>query len=105
MVLHRVGVVFQVGERHKVWKSRMALSVSGSLYSGVWGSPILREFSEIRYLGTTALLFRAKRGLLGPPCTVAAVVPGCAAPGSSGGLGPRLAVNVEVVAGVNVPGS
>ena len=42
--------------------------------------------------------------LEGPFGGVAAVVPGCAAPGLSGGLGPRLAVNVEVEVGVIVPG-
>ena len=78
----------------------MALGVSGSLDSGVWGSPILRAYSGTRDWGTTAFLFWVMRGLAAAPDVGGAVVPACAAPGSVGGLSLPLAVST--VAAVRV---
>ena len=86
-----------------VCKSRRALSVSVSLDSVVCGSPILRECSGTRYLGTTDLLFRGKRDLLGPPDTEVAVDLGYAAHGSAGGWSLPLAGSTVVAVWVTCP--
>ena len=52
----------------------MARGVSVYLDSGVWGSPILRECSVTRGLGTTAPLVLEKRGLVGSPDTGTTVI-------------------------------
>ena len=79
-----------------VWKSWWAQSASGFRSSEVWDFTILSDPLGKRGWGTTAPLFRTRRGTEGSAGTVVAVVPDCAAPGSIGGRGLQLAVNVGV---------
>ena len=70
--------------------------VSGFLVPGVWCFPILREYLGTLCRGTAAHLFRVKRGFVGAPGTVVAVVPGCAVPGSVVDWNPPLAGSAGV---------
>ena len=81
----------------------MALGVSGSLDSCVWGSLIIREYSKTRDRGTTAPPFRVRRGLAGVSDMCGTVVPGYAALGSSKGRGTPLAGRTGVAVWVLDP--
>ena len=77
--------------------SRFAFGSHGSV---VWDLPILRGPPRHQGRRTTVRLLRAMLGLVGPFEVVVGVDPGCAAPGSVGGLHLRFAVS----AGVGVRG-
>ena len=62
------------------------LGVSWFLNSGICGFSILRAYSGTRDPGTTAPLFRVRRGLAAASRVGGAVVPDCAPPGSVEGL-------------------
>ena len=85
-----------VEERFGVWKlwwARFALGFHGSW---VWDLPILHGPPRHQDRSTTVRLLRAMLGLGGPFEVVVGVDPGCAAPGSAGGLHLRFAVSVGV---------
>ena len=69
-----VAVDVQVLVRSVVWESWWAQSASGFRNSGIWGFPIPRAHLGDRVRGTTAPLFRARRGPEGSAVMVVAVV-------------------------------
>ena len=76
---------------------RRARGFLGSLDSGVWDFSILREYLLRLDWGTTAILFRVKRGLVVSHDTGVTVGLDCAMLGSAGDRDPPLARCAGVV--------